>query len=225
MLNFRDAYGLRPVATEMFRAHQGGGYTYMYAPVQSGDSKQAVLCTLYVLPVDDDWFIAFNQSILDHTVTIDPAKHDVVLQTVQNASSYVLIHGKDAALSEFMNPDASYRDCHESLFVMDYNGTILADSLYPETVGKNVFFFIDMHSASTMREIMMIAWVGDGYCYFGISNSTTQESMICLVYVEPMGDDWCLGSSIMLDPIPLEGWQLSTGDTVPGNVTMTYIPP
>ena len=220
MLNFRDVYGLRPVATEMLRALQGGGYTYMYAPVQSGEPNQAVLCILYVLPMDDEWFVAVSQSILDHTVTVDPSKRDVILRTVHNAASYILIHGKESALADIMSPNTSLLTEHDSLFAMDYNGTILADSLYPQTIGKNAFSFVDMYGASTMREIVMVAREGDGYCYFGLTDSATQESKICLVYVESMGDDWCLGSYIMLDEIPLKGWQQSTGDPIPGNLIM-----
>ncbi len=223
MLNFRDAYGLRIVATEILRAQQGGGYVYLYAPVQSDTADQAVLCILYVLPVDDDWLIAVVQSILDHTVTVEPSKRNIALRAVQNASSYLMIHGKEAVLQEIMNPDSVYRNGYSSLFAMDYNGTILADSLYPDLVGKNVFFFIDMHGASTMREIVTVARTGGGYCYLGISDSEIQESVLCLVYVEPMGDDWCIGSAVILDRIPLEGWQQSTGDMYPGNVSMLYL--
>lgn len=211
MLNFRDSYGLRPVATERFRAWQGGGYTYMYAPVQSGEPDLAVLCILYVLPVDDTWFVVVSQSILDHTVKIDPSKRNVVLSTVHNASSYILIHGKEAAFQEFMNPDSSLLADHRNLFAMNYNGTILMDILNPEMVGADAFYFTDMHGASTMREIAMLGRAGGGYCYLGVTNSTTQESMICLVYVEPQGDDWCLGSSIMLETIPLDGGQQVEG--------------
>lgn len=211
MLNFRDSYGLRPVATERLRAWQGGGYTYLYAPVQSGEPDRAVLCILYILPVDDTWFVAVSQSILDHTVKIDPSERNVVISTVHNASSYILIHGKDTAFQEFMNPESSVLVNHKSLFAMDYNGTILMDSLYPEMVGKDAFYFTDMHGASTMREIAMLGRAGGGYCYLGITNSATQESMLCLVYVELQGDDWCLGSSVILGTIPLDGWPQAGG--------------
>lgn len=59
-----------------------------------------MLCILYVLPVDDTWLVAVSQSILDHTVKIDPSKRNVVLSTVHNASSYILIHGRDTAFQD-----------------------------------------------------------------------------------------------------------------------------
>ncbi len=200
-INSRDAYGLRPVSTEILRAHHGGGFVYSYQPVHLPDGDKALLYLSYVMPVDEEWFVGARMPIMSRLVDIDTEKRSVVLSTVNNMTSYVLIHGKDAALEEFNNPAGRFYSDNISVSALDYNGTVLADSLSPDWVGRDAFYYADAFGASSMREAVMQAKLGGGYMYFGVRDPVTDELLLILIYVLPMGDDWCIASGVLLDRI------------------------
>ncbi len=134
-------------------------------------------------------------------VDIDTEKRSLILSTVNNMTSYVLVHGKDAALEEFNNPTGRFNLDNIGVSALDYNGTVLVDSRYPDMVGKDAFYYTDAFGASSMREVVMQAKVGGGYMYFGVRGSAADEVLLNLIYVEPMEEDWCIISSVLLDRI------------------------
>lgn len=198
-LNSRDAYGLRPISTSILRSMQGGGYVSFYEPLRLFDGDHAVVYLSYVAPVDDEWFVGVRMPIVNSPILIDSTKREMILQMTHNMTSYVLIHGKDAALAEFNRPDGRFFSKNISVSALAYDGTILADSLHPEMVGENAFFYTDASGSSSMREVVILAKLGGGYMYLGVEDTEQKSILLSLLFVEPMEGDWCICSGVALD--------------------------
>lgn len=203
LVNSRDAYGLRPIATEILRCSQGGGYVHSYAPFYfPGGTVSAVVYLSYVVPVDDTWFVGARMPSVSRYLPVVVEKRETVLRTVQSAADLVLVEGGDAGLQELMNSSASLQPEDVGIFALDYQGKILADSRNPVMSGRDSFFYTDPHGASSLRELVLVARQGWGYAYVGVEDTVRQEYLICLAYVEPMGEGWCLGGIILRDRVP-----------------------
>lgn len=203
VLNTRDAYGLRPVATQILRCMQGGGYVSAYRLIHLPEVDQTVLYLSYVIPVNEEWYVGARMPVMSSLVPVNSEKREEILQMTHNLTSYTLIHGKDAALAEINLPEGRFFTENISVSALGYDGIILADSVHPEMTGEDAFYYTDASGSSSMREVVMQAKLGGGYMYFGIHDAEKEEILLCLIFIEPMEDDWCICSAIALDRIPI----------------------
>lgn len=204
LVNSRDAYGLLPVATEILRSvlREGDTFTRTH-PFTSRTERCLRWCTSPMwCRLMDTWFVGARMPAVSRYLPVAVKKRDTVLRTVQSAADLTLAQGRDAGLRELMNSSVSLQPEDVGVFALDYQGTILADSRNPGMIGRDAFFCTDPHGASSLRELVMVAREGGGYAYVGIEDTDRHEYLICLAYVEPMGDDWCLGGIILLNRVP-----------------------
>jgi hypothetical protein len=204
-INYRDAYGIRTVDNLITRCLQGGGYVHAYITASSETIPNAAVLELYyVLPVDDEWFVGARVEIAAESMyAIDSNKQTSLFRDVQTAQQYILNNGREKALKVFSHPGDGFSVSNNSnIFAMSYNGTFLANSASPEKVGTDYLFYTDRHGGSTVREMIILAKQGGGYTYLEQS-STLQPNIttISLVYLEPVDDEWFVGSYTELNTV------------------------
>lgn len=195
-LNYRDAYGIRPVNSMILRAEQGGGYVHYYRIVPYTEN-QAIHTSSYLRAVTEDWFVGASRvaSAVPQTYTI--SQREAVTKTVRIIHGWVTDYGKETALSMIMDPAQNSVIGPARILAVTYNGTLLADTQYQDKIGEDIFYLTDRHGVSTIREGVMMAKQGGGYLY--LEKSNPDGNTISLVYVEPMDGSWCVLSMIRLE--------------------------
>lgn len=197
-LNAKDSYGLRYVDTMIGRCLQGGGFVHYYLPVADHASGVSSLCITYVLPVNGDWFVGAVQPLV--FVAPDMEKQEKLSRDVMDAQQYVHTFGKDAAITEFMNPASIFQENVTYILALAYDGTILSAPVRSELAGKNAFGFTDPHGSSGMREMVILAKGGGGYMLLETRDSDGTD-VLNLLYVELVDDQWCVSSWARLDSL------------------------
>ena len=197
-LNYRDAYGVRPINSMVLRAGQGGGYVQYYRIVPYTD-HQAALTVSYIRPVNEQWFVGASRAINAVPRAYNISKREDVTKTAQIVHNWVTDYGKETALAMIMDPAQEPVLGTGRILAVSYNGTLLADNSRKDAIGKDIFYLTDRHGASTIRESVMMAKQGGGYLYLEKDIRDTEEAATFLVYVEPVNDDWCILSMIHLE--------------------------
>ena len=197
-LNYHDAYGLRPVDTMIIRADQGGGYVHYYRIVPY-TVDQAAFTISYLLPVNEKWFVGASRAVSAVPQTYTISKREAVTRAAMTIHDWVTSYGEEAALAMLMEPGRGLPEGTEWILAVSYNGTLLADTTRPDTIGEDVFSLTDLHGTSIIRESVVMAKQGGGYMYLEKDTEGPDEGTIFLVYVEPVDDTWCILSATRLD--------------------------
>lgn len=127
---------------------------------------------------------------------------------VHGAAAYARIHGRDAALAEFMNRSGPFFDGDLYIYAYNFDGLTLAHPIQPEFIGRNRFNETDFRGNYTLRGVLNAARNGSGFDRFWFVNPDHGNATEAkLAYAERVDDDWFLGSGVYqtVDPDPVEG--------------------
>ncbi|MCZ9312637.1 MAG: hypothetical protein O0V67_04605 [Methanocorpusculum sp.] len=204
-INIRDAYDVPTVRNMIHLAQQGGGYMQKYEPASVGEiPTTALLYLIYVMPVDDSWFITLRTPAKTELSPVVPFTSHDVTSLARNATLYAWESGREAVIAD-INSGSSQLLAEASgkitdLAAIDMRGNVLANAFVPGDVGKNVFRFTDANGASVGRQYVLSAQGGGGLMYnvlVDLDDPAKQE--VRLMYVEPVDNSWFIVAGIELE--------------------------
>lgn len=111
-----------------------------------------------------------------------------VVNVVQQAKAYILQHGKNNAINEFKKNSSL-------IFAINYNGTVLASPIHPETIGTNQINFKDPSGVFAVQEEISKAKTGGGWLKGRYrKNHITGQYECRKLYILPIRGDYFIGS-------------------------------
>ena len=111
-----------------------------------------------------------------------------VIDVVNQAENYIHQHGKNKSISEF-------KKNLESVFVIDFNGTVLVSPIHPETVGTNQINFRDSFGVLVVQEEIAKAKAGGGWLKGRYRQNHKTGKYACRkLYILPMKGGYFIGS-------------------------------
>lgn len=131
------------------------------------------------------------------------ARYASLTAFVQRAATYAKDHGKEAALSEFNNPNGTFID--EELYVFAYNmdGTVLALPYQQGLLGTKRTGVTDSNGVEFIDGLIEVAKEGGGSLYYIYQNpKDNYRQEFKLAYVMPVDNEWFVGSGIYLPEFP-----------------------
>jgi hypothetical protein len=187
-----DAAG-QAVMTRLVRlAQEGSGWLYCGwpNPAKLGREEDRVL---YVLKVDDEWFIASGAS---GRAAVPPPGRDEVKAFVDEALAYVREVGRRQAFAAFMDEEGAFVRGQLYVFADAFDGVNLCFPAEPQTVGTSLWDRRDADGIYPVRAMAAVArergsgWVS--YAYVNPAHGYQVQRK--LSYVRRAGDDWFIGA-------------------------------
>jgi cytochrome c len=108
---------------------------------------------------------------------------------VKKGVALVRKDGRDRALEAFNNPKGPFVDRDLYIFVIDIQGTTLANGINEKLIGKNVLNMTDSDGNHFIKKMIEIgAKKGRGFIEYKWSNPVNQSLELKKTYVERVGD-------------------------------------
>jgi signal transduction histidine kinase len=180
------------------RAQQGGGYTlFLYQDPQNNLETRMLLG--YVIPADDeDWYI-FAGTFLNGTIPVRPDLMDELAVFARSIHQFIELTDRNAAITSLNNENEQFLNPRNIQYgIFDYNGTALVWPHNPDRIGTSALGMTDIYGGSLIRDLITYAKEGGGFMYQYYPDTRTGESLLKLVYVEPLGGDQLLVANIPL---------------------------
>ncbi|MDD5142835.1 cache domain-containing protein [Methanoregula sp.] len=207
--NMTDRYGVPLVKNLQETARYGIGYvSYDYPNPQ--DKKTITPKLSVVADVDGSYYIGAGtyagSGMVYPSIGIGPKSREYTVGNlttfVKSAVSYAKENGKEKALIAFNDPKGQFADGELTLIAVDYNGTVLANSLTPDTANNriNLINYHDPDGVTTIREMRDLALQGGGYSYTvaAVTKDGRTGYAPKIDYAEPVDDTYWVFSGIIV---------------------------
>ena len=116
--------------------------------------------------------------------------------------AYAQENGKEKALAAFNDPKGQFADGELTIIAVDYNGTMLASSISPETAKDqiNLINYHDPDGVTTIREMRDLARQGGGFSYTVAAVTKNNKTSYApkIDYAEPVDDTYWIFSGIIV---------------------------
>ena len=137
---------------------------------------------------------------------IGPATRDCTvadLKTfVKQAVAYARENGKEKALAAFNDKNGRFSDGELTIIAADYNGTMIASSISPETANEriNLINYHDPGGVTTIREMRDLAAQGGGLTYTVAAVTKDKKTYYApkIDYAEPVDDTYWIFSGCIV---------------------------
>lgn len=113
---------------------------------------------------------------------------------VNSAVDYIKAHGKDAAIKEFNDKNGQFTKGDDYIFVIDFQGTMLANAYSPDLVGKNVMNLKDAKGKSLNHDLINKAKSGGGWVSYNWKNPATNKVQCKDSYTMPVDNSYLIGA-------------------------------
>jgi signal transduction histidine kinase len=135
---------------------------------------------------------------------------------VESAAAYAKENGKDKAFKEFNNKTGPFVKGELYIYVVDFNGTTLANGFKPERIGKNWLNDTDPNGVQFIKnQIDSLRKGNSGFDYYMFPNPAhNNKPELKLGYRMKADDNWWLGSGIYLSNISASFDQKDRDDLV-----------
>jgi len=121
---------------------------------------------------------------------------------VKQAVAYARANGKEKALTTFSDPSGPFADGELSIMAVDYNGTVIASSLSPDTAKNriNLINYHDPDGVPTIREMRDLAGNGGGFSYTVAAVTKNGRTFYApkIDYAEPVDNSYWIFSGIII---------------------------
>jgi cytochrome c len=108
---------------------------------------------------------------------------------VQNARNFYLSAGPKIALAEFSDPNGMFAHDEMYIFVLNFDGVMLAHGVNPKFVGENFMHFTDSDGKAFIKEIVEAAQMEESsWVEYKWYNPATREWTPKNVYFERVDD-------------------------------------
>jgi len=172
--NMTDRYGV-PIIKNLEET-AGHGIGYVSYDFQNPKNNNAIEPRLSVVAdVDGTYYVGADtyagSRMVYPSTGIGPATRAYTTADltgfVKNAKAYAKENGKEKALVAFNDPKGQFADGELTIIAVDYNGTVLASSITPETANEhiNLINYHDPDGVTTIREMRDLALQGGGFSY------------------------------------------------------------
>ena len=176
-----------------------GSFYYIYQNPKDSYNEEFKLS--YVESVDDEWFVGSGIYLPQLPANFNDTEKDELVKRVKAARDYAQANGKEKAVSDFNDLNQTFADGANYIFAYDYSGNTLALPFQPELIGTNRLDFADTYGVKIIRWEASAAKTGSGFVYVEYLNPDTQTNELKLCYVEPVDDEWFVGSGIYTESL------------------------
>ncbi|WFN36934.1 cache domain-containing protein [Methanomicrobium antiquum] len=190
-----DSNGVKFIDASAEIAKSGGGSLYYVYQNPSHRYKEEFKIA-YVLPAGDDWYLGAGIYMPEFPCSFNDTEKDELVKRVKAARDYALENGVEKATADFNDLNMSFADGKNYIFAYDYSGKTLALPHQPELIGENRYDFEDTYGVKIIQWEISEAKSGGGFVYVEYLNPDTGKNALKLCYVEPVGDEWLVGSGI-----------------------------
>jgi signal transduction histidine kinase len=214
-----DRYGVKIIRRLQETARYGTGYvSYDYLNAKTGTIEPRLAV---VADVDGTYYAGADTSSASRMVypssQLGPATHAYTVAElkgfVKNAVAYAKANGKEKALAAFNDRNGKFADGELTIIAADYNGTMIASSLSPETANDriNLINYHDPDGVTTIREMRDLARQGGGISYTVAAVTKDNRTFYApkIDYAEPVDETYWIFSGVIVP----EYEQLREGNT------------
>jgi polar amino acid transport system substrate-binding protein len=188
-------------------AQRGGGFAHITQQIPVDGKRIFAPKLQYVLPVDDTWWISAGILNPDYarlrTGNMTGIQHRARTQAelqalVGRAVNYARENGKEKTLVEITRPDGIFNDGNLVVWASGFDGTLLADPILHDLVGKDQMNFTDAYGEKTTVVGIHALRNGTGYVHgmFADPLSGSERPVPKLMYLKAVDDTWWIGSGI-----------------------------
>ena len=121
---------------------------------------------------------------------------------VKQAVSYARANGKEKAVAAFSDPNGQFADGELAIMAVDFNGTVIASSLSPDTAKDhiNLINYHDPDGVPTIREMRNLARNGGGFSYTLAAVTKDRKTYFApkIDYAEPVDNEYWIYSGIII---------------------------
>jgi len=204
-----DRYGVPLVHNLQETARFGIGYVSYDYP-NPADNRQIRSKLSVVADVDGTYYVGAGAyagaGMIYPSAAIGPATRKYTVPEleafVKNAVAYAKANGKERALVAFNDPEGQFADGELTIMAVDFNGTMLASALSPETATNriNLINYHDPDGVTTIREMRDLALQGGGYSYTVSAVTKDGKTYYApkLDYAEPVDSTYWLFAGIIV---------------------------
>lgn len=194
-LDIPDSNGVLFINDATVAAKNGGGSLYYIYPNPKYDYKNEFKLS-YVVPVDDEWFVGAGIYLPELPAEFSVTEKDELVKRVKAARDYAQETGREKAVSDFNDLNQTFADGGSYIFAYDYEGNTLALPFQPELIGINRLDYVDTYGVNIIPLEISTAKNGGGFVYVEYVNPDTGDTGLKLCYVEPVSDEWFVGSGM-----------------------------
>lgn len=207
--NMTDRYGVPLVRNLGETAGYGIGYvSYDYPNPKKSNAIEPKLSV--VADVDGTYYVGAGayagSGMVYPSSALGPATRDYTVDGlsafVKDAVSYAKENGKEKAFAAFSDRNGRFTDGEMTIIAVDYNGTMLASSLSPDTAKDriNLINYHDPDGVTTIREMRDLARQGGGFSYTVATVTKDYRTYYApkIDYAEPVDDSYWIFSGIIV---------------------------
>jgi len=204
-----DRYGVPIVRNLVETARYGTGYvSYDYPNPKNNNRVESKLSV--VSDVDGTYYVGAGtyagSGLVYPSAAIGPATRAYTVADltafVKQAVEYARANGKEKAVDAFSDPAGEFADGELSIMAVDFNGTVIASSLSPDTAKNriNLINYHDPDGVPTIREMRDLARHGGGFSYTVAAVTKNGKTFYApkIDYAEPVDDSYWIFSGIII---------------------------
>ncbi|HBC71794.1 MAG TPA: hypothetical protein DCZ38_03340 [Coxiellaceae bacterium] len=195
LLNAKDKFGTPYFQLFVEAAHRDGGVVSYYWP--RPDTGLLQYKTSYVAPIDDRAFIGAGVYKSLEVQKSQEAKINELKKFVEAAAEYVKQKGEKEAYKEFSNTKGKFVKGDWYIFVIRYDGLLLAHGGDPEgMVGTSLTDVKDEFGTPLMLLFLNSAKSGGGIVSYYWAHYVEKERNVRFKtsYIHPLGNDVLIGA-------------------------------
>jgi signal transduction histidine kinase len=121
---------------------------------------------------------------------------------VKQAVTYARANGKERAIATFSDPKGQFVDGELAIMAVDFNGTVIASSLSPDTAKNhiNLINYHDPDGVPTIREMRDLALNGGGFSYTVAVVTKDRKKFYApkIDYAEPVDSEYWIFAGIII---------------------------
>lgn len=207
--NMTDRYGVTLVRNLQETAGYGIGFvSYDYPNPQNNRIIEPKLSV--VADVDGTYYVGAGSyagsGMIYPSTGIGPATRKYTISDltsfVEDGVAYARANRKERAVAAFNNPKGQFADGELTIIAADYNGTILANGISPQTADEhiNLINYHDPDGVRTIREMRDLALHGGGFSYTVAAVTKDGKTYYApkIDYAEPVDDTYWIFSGIIV---------------------------
>ena len=197
--NLTDINGVSIGEEKIRVAGNGGGFFY-YVYNNPADAGKPSFKVSYVEPAGPGWVAGAGVYLPDIPVRFSEKRRTQLVARVREAVARVNKTGRDASLYTFNNPNGSFSDRDQFIFMFDRNGTLLANPYLPGLIGSNLLSDRERYGSYPVQGFIEHAMGGGGFTYYFFADPAANYTpRLKLGYTELAGEDLIAGAGIFPD--------------------------
>jgi signal transduction histidine kinase len=205
LINYHDPDGVATIREMRDLSRDGGGVSYTVAKGTSNGKVILIPKLDYAEPIDDTWWLfagitapGFEPLVAGNITGVMVRNHTraEAYDLVNRAVTYAKENGKEKTIQEINHG----RFANGDLFVWaeSFDGTILADPYWGDSVGKNMMNYTDLSGQKTTVVGLSALRNGTGFTHamFPDTSGSSTVPVPKLLSMKAVDDTWWIGSGI-----------------------------